>query len=111
MKAEAPEIGTGSFWSYNLGLVLAVILTLVAFGCVMLRPFSVAVTGPIILVAALLQVGVHLTSFLHLNRSSTPRWNLAIFGFAVLLVAILISGSVWIMSDATHNMMPNMPQE
>jgi len=111
MESAAPDIGKGSFRSYTAGLCLAIILTLGSFGCVMLRPFPVPLTSVIILIAAVSQIGVHLTSFLHLNSSSTPRWNLIIFCFAVLLVSILIGGSVWIMSDATHNMMPQMPQE
>jgi cytochrome o ubiquinol oxidase operon protein cyoD len=111
MEKAAPEIGKGSYRSYTLGLCLATILTLVAFGCVMLRPFPAPLTDAIILAAALLQIGVHLTSFLHLNSSSTPHWNRIVFCFAILLVAILIGGSIWIMSDATHNMMPQMQQE
>jgi cytochrome o ubiquinol oxidase operon protein cyoD len=105
----AQDIGQGDFPSYTVGLVLAIVLTLAAFGCVMLHLFSTEITITAIFIAAVLQLGVHLVFFLHLNSSSTPRWNRVVFAFAVIVVMILIGGSVWIMFAADHNMMPQMP--
>ncbi len=96
----------GSFGSYTLGLVLALVLTGAAFGCVMLHAFPPRILWLVVIAAAVLQIGVHLTFFLHLTRASTPRWNVAVFAFAVLIIAIIVAGSLWIMAGASRNMMP-----
>jgi cytochrome o ubiquinol oxidase operon protein cyoD len=98
--------GQGSFFSYTTGLVLALVLSAIAFATVMLRPFSPPVILPVILAAAIAQVVVHLVFFLHMNRASTPRWNIIVFAFAMVVITILIGGSIWIMFTANGQMMP-----
>ena len=105
----AADVGYGGHGSYIAGLILAVLLTLAAFGCVMenwLTPQRAvfAIAG-----AAALQVAVHALFFLHLSRKSTPFWTATIFFFMILVVALLIAGSLFIMFSAQHNMMPQMP--
>ena len=96
----------GSLRSYTTGLVLAFVLTAGPFWMVM----SGAVSGPTavagVLAFALVQVVVHLMFFLHMNGSSDQRWNTMAFLFTVLIVAILVGGSIWIMYHLNYNMMP-----
>ncbi|MPZ41706.1 MAG: cytochrome o ubiquinol oxidase subunit IV, partial [Rhizobiales bacterium] len=58
----------------------------------------------IIAVAAVIQILVHLRYFLHLDLKSTPRENLAALAFAIVLIAIMVGGSFWIMFDLHHRM-------
>jgi cytochrome o ubiquinol oxidase operon protein cyoD len=103
---ETDDAGHGNPASYLGGFGLSVLLTGAAFAAVWLRPFSARVVFECIVAAAPVQMVVHLTLFLHLNRSSTQRWNAVVLGFAALIVVILIGGSLWIMTNANENMMP-----
>ncbi|MCX2956547.1 MAG: cytochrome C oxidase subunit IV family protein, partial [Candidatus Regiella insecticola] len=49
---------------------------------------------------------VHLVYFLHMNGSSEERWNLGAFLFTILVIAIIVVGSLWIMYNLNINMMP-----
>ena len=95
----------GSVREYVNGLLLSLFLTAIPFGVVM----SGAVTGPaavgLILLCAVGQVFVQLVFFLHMNTSSEQLWNVSSAVFVVVLVAILIVGSIWIMGHLNHNML------
>lgn len=107
-----PGAGHGNPATYVTGFVLSVLLTGAAFALVWLRPMAPARIFELIMGAALVQMVVHLTLFLHLNRSSTQRWNVVVLAFAALIIIILIGGSLWIMTNANHDMMPAaMPSE
>jgi cytochrome o ubiquinol oxidase operon protein cyoD len=98
--------GEGNFFSYSLGYIFALLLTLFAFGCVLLHRVTTHWIFPAIVIAAIAQIYVHLSFFLHMGRHSTPRWNIIVFAFAMIVIAILIGGSIWIMASANHQMMP-----
>ncbi len=91
---------------YVLGLVLATGLTIASFG--------IAGTGllygpgiPVaLLVFAVAQMGVHLVFFLHITTGPDNTNNILALAFGVLIVMLLVIGSVWIMSEMNHNMMP-----
>lgn len=105
------EVGHGGSRSYIIGLTLSVILTVIAFGSVTqnwVTPFAAIF---VIAGAALMQVVVHVVFFLHMSRKSTPFWNATIFFFMLLVVALLMTGTLFIMFTATHNMMPAMQME
>ena len=61
-----------------------------------------------ILVLAVVQVFVHIVYFLHMDRSAEQRWNVVAFAFTVMILVIVVSGSVWIMHNATSNMEHSM---
>jgi cytochrome o ubiquinol oxidase subunit IV len=107
-----PGARHGNPASYLIGFVLSVLLTGAAFALVWLRPAAPQRIFEAIVGAALVQMFVHLTSFLHLNRSSTQRWNVVVLAFAALIIVILIGGSIWIITNANHNMLPpgSMPE-
>lgn len=98
--------GEGNFLSYSLGYILALLLSLLAFGSVLLHLIPETWVFPGIVGAALAQIYVHLSLFLHMGRRSTPRWNIIVFAFAMIVIAILIGGSIWIMASANQQMMP-----
>ena len=58
-----------------------------------------------ILAMAVVQVLVHLVCFLHMNTKSDEGWNMTAFVFTVLIIAILVVGSIWIMWNLNYNMM------
>jgi len=89
--------GRGTFASYITGFVLAVALTLIAFILVMSKALSFAGTTVAIFSAAVVQVVVHLHYFLHLDTSSTERWNVMALLFTGTVLFILVGGSLWIM--------------
>ena len=57
---------------------------------------------------AVAQILVHLYYFLHMNASSEQRWNVMAFVFTVIVVAIVVAGTLWVMHNANILMMPNM---
>ncbi|MEM5383596.1 cytochrome o ubiquinol oxidase subunit IV [Paraburkholderia phymatum] len=99
------EENHGSFGSYMIGFVLAVILTAAAFGVVL----TGALTGTQAIYAiaglGLVQIIVHVIFFLHMNGSSSQRWNLTAFAYTVLTAVIVIGGTLWVMHNVSMNMM------
>ncbi len=98
----------GSTSTYLIGFVLSVILTAAAFALLMV-PNSIPHNAVFLSVAALaaVQVFVHLVCFLHMNTDSEQRWNVTAFAFAILVLAILITGSLWIMHNTSTHMINN----
>jgi len=97
------ETSHSSYKSYFIGFVLSVILTAIPFGLVMLKSFSPEVTVLCVLAAAAIQVVVHLHYFLHLDTSPEQHDNVVSFVFTVIVLAIIIGGSIWIMDNLNSN--------
>ena len=95
----------GSLRGYATGFVLSLVLTAVPFALIMSGALPEATTRMGIFAAAVAQILVHLHYFLHLDRSSSQRWNLMTLLFAVLIMAIFIGGSLWIMYNLHYRMM------
>ena len=97
--------------AYILGFGLSIALTLVAFWLVgeHLRTEhafpSHGVAVSVLIVLAVAQLLVQLTLFLHLGEERKPRWNLVALTFALLIVAILVGGTIWIMNNLSHGQM------
>jgi cytochrome o ubiquinol oxidase operon protein cyoD len=99
------EIG-GTVIIYVAGLALAVLLTGVSFfiaGTSMVWGPSIPVA---LTVLAIAQMGVHLVFFLHITTGPDNVNNVMALAFGVLIVLLLIVGSLWIMANLNHNMMP-----
>lgn len=90
---------------YVVGFVLSVILTLLAYTTVVAGAFSYQATVAWILVFAVVQLFVQLIFFLHLGREAKPRWRIVVLAFGILVVAILVFGSLWIMDNLNYSMM------
>jgi cytochrome o ubiquinol oxidase subunit IV len=91
---------------YLIGLALAAVLTVASFYAVDTH----LIWGPGIPVAlavlAVAQIGVHLVFFLHLTTAPDNANNVLALAFGVLIVALIIAGSIWIMDHLNHRMMP-----
>ena len=100
----------GDVWMYVIGLVLAAILTAASFWVASGTSLLYVAGVPMALAAlAIGQMGVHLAFFLHITTGPDNTNNVLALAFGVLIVAIVIGGSLWIMYHLNANMMvPNM---
>ncbi len=95
-----------SLRSYLAGFLLSLVLTAVPFVLVMTSALAPGATIIAIICFAVVQIAVHLVFFLHVNRSPEQRWNVVVFAYTVVVLAILVGASVWIMFHLNANMMP-----
>ena len=103
---EPPQsIEYGNVKSYVLGFVLSIVLTLVSYFLVIERVATGWVLDLSVAVLAIAQATLQLILFLNFLKEPTPRWNLIIFLFMLLLVVIIVSGSIWIMKQLSYNLM------
>jgi cytochrome o ubiquinol oxidase operon protein cyoD len=91
---------------YLTGLGLALLLTVTSF----FVAGTDLVWGPSIPVAlvvlAIAQMGVHLVFFLHITTGPDNTNNVLALAFGILIVILVMGGSLWIMANLNHNMMP-----
>jgi cytochrome o ubiquinol oxidase operon protein cyoD len=103
---DSAGAGKGSFKSYAIGFTLSIVLTVIAFLLVMqgggLPRWAVSFG---IFGAAILQMLVHLHYFLHLDTSSTARWNMLALLITLLIMILFVGLTLWIMSDLDYRMM------
>jgi cytochrome o ubiquinol oxidase operon protein cyoD len=91
---------------YLTGLGLAILLTATSFfvaGTDLVWQPSIPVA---LVVLAIAQMGVHLVFFLHITTGADNTNNVLALAFGVLIVVLVMSGSLWIMSNLNRNMMP-----
>ena len=104
---DTGESGVGkAVLGYLVGLALAVLLTATSFfiaGTDLVWAPSIPVA---LVVLAIAQMGVHLVFFLHITTGPDNTNNVMALAFGVLIVVLLMAGSLWIMSNLNHNMMP-----
>ena len=92
---------------YTIGLLLAVILTATSFWAAN-TSLLWAPGVPLGLAAlAITQMGIHLVFFLHITSGPDNTNNVLALAFGVLIVALVIAGSLWIMGNLNENMMPS----
>jgi cytochrome o ubiquinol oxidase operon protein cyoD len=91
---------------YLIGLGLAILLTATSFfvaGTDLVWQPSIPVA---LVVLAIAQMGVHLVFFLHITTGPDNTNNVLALAFGVLIVLLVMVGSLWIMANLNHNMMP-----
>jgi cytochrome o ubiquinol oxidase operon protein cyoD len=92
--------------SYLIGLLYAGILTLASFWAAstdLIYPPGV----PILLaVLAIAQMGVHLVFFLHISSAPDQINNFLALAFGVFVVGLTVFGSMVIMANLDHTIMP-----
>ncbi len=92
--------------SYAIGLGVSVLLTVASFAAL----GTTFIWGPAIPVAlavlAVAQIGIHLVFFLHITTAPDNTNNVLALAFGVLIVALIIAGSLWIMAHLNENMIP-----
>ena len=55
---------------------------------------------------AVAQMGIHLVFFLHITTGPDNTNNVLALAFGVLIVSLVVLGSLWIMANLNHNMLP-----
>ncbi len=91
---------------YLIGLGLASLLTAASFyvaGTHYIWPPGIPI---MLIVLAIAQMGVHLVFFLHITTAPDNTNNILALGFGLLIVALIVLGSLWIMYNLNQNMLP-----
>jgi cytochrome o ubiquinol oxidase subunit IV len=91
---------------YVTGLGLAILLTATSFfvaGTDLVWQPSIPVA---LVVLAIAQMGVHLVFFLHITTGPDNTNNVLALAFGLLIIFLVIGGSLWIMANLNHNMLP-----
>ena len=92
---------------YHVGFVLSVILTVIPFALVMGKVFETATSAALwVLGIGAVQMVVQMVYFLHMNRKSQGGWIMLALIFTVIILAIAIAGSLWVMFHLNENLMP-----
>ncbi|HEV2677465.1 MAG TPA: cytochrome o ubiquinol oxidase subunit IV [Aliidongia sp.] len=92
---------------YLVGLALAVLFTATSFwaaGTNLLWAPGIPIGLAVLAVA---QMGIHLVFFLHITTGPDNTNNVLALAFGVLIVALVVAGSLWIMANLNANMMPS----
>jgi cytochrome o ubiquinol oxidase subunit IV len=103
-----PEYGTGkkTLGIYSLGVALCIILTLIPFSVVMYQIGTHDQRVMVLIVSAILQFLVQVVCFLRLNvKTLQGSINVYAFVFSIIVLAVIIGGSLWIMWHLNYNMM------
>ena len=103
--ADGREVAEG-VRGYLIGLGLSILITAVAFFIARTTLVWQPSIPIALFVLAIAQMGVHLAFFLHITTGPDNTNNVLALAFGVLIVLLLIVGSLWIMSNLNHNMMP-----
>ncbi|MBB3809643.1 cytochrome o ubiquinol oxidase subunit IV [Pseudochelatococcus contaminans] len=97
----------GTVGGYITGFILSAILTVIPFWLVMSGALAdTALTALAVAALGALQIVVHMVYFLQMNGRSEAGWTLSAFIFTVIIIAIAVVGSVWVMHHLDVNMMP-----
>jgi cytochrome o ubiquinol oxidase operon protein cyoD len=106
LELQGHEDTSRGLRSYLVGFVLAVGLTAASFWVIRTH----AIYGPGVSVAlvtlAIAQMGIHLVFFLHITTGPDNTNNVLALLFGVLIVFLVVFGSLWIMTNLNHNMIP-----
>ncbi|MGV3552162.1 cytochrome o ubiquinol oxidase subunit IV [Rhizobium sp.] len=101
----------GTFRGYMIGFVLSIILTVIPFWLVMGNVLdSKIMTAVFIMALAVVQIVVHMIYFLHMNARAEGGWTMMAMIFTIVIIAIMIAGSLWVMYHLNANMMPMSPE-
>jgi len=96
--------------TYLLGLGFATILTIASFWIAAAHPIWGPAVPVALIVLAIAQMGVHLVFFLHVTTGPDNTNNVLALAFGVMVVALVVLGSIWIMDHLNQNMMPTDQQ-
>jgi cytochrome o ubiquinol oxidase operon protein cyoD len=97
---------SGSIVTYTVGLAFALLLTAASFIVSQTNLLWEPGVPAGLAVLAIAQMGVHLVFFLHISTGPDNTNNVIALAFGVLIVALVVSGSLWIMANLNSNMLP-----
>jgi cytochrome o ubiquinol oxidase operon protein cyoD len=101
-----PQGGGGRWPIYTIGYILAVILTAASFAMAMTHLLTPASLVAAVVVLAIAQMLVHLIFFLHITTAPAHKTNILAIVLTLLIITLVVIGSLWIMSQLNHHMMP-----
>ena len=96
----------GSFASYTVGLVFALLLTGASFLVSQTHLLWAPGVPAGLAVLAIAQMGVHLVFFIHITTDPDNTNNILALAFGLLIVFLVVTGSLWIMANLNQNMPP-----
>lgn len=91
---------------YAYGFFGSLFLTVLSFSFAALRLFSRPILITLLIFLALIQAFTQLYFFMHFGKEHKPRWMTLVFNFMVLILLIIVLGSIWIITDLNHRVMP-----
>ena len=109
-RIEERELA-GGLAGYLLGFGLAILLTVASFLAAQTDLIYQPAVISALTVLAIAQMGVHLVFFLHITTGPDNTNNVLALAFGVLIVALVVLGSVWIMTHLSQNMAPMSAHE
>jgi cytochrome o ubiquinol oxidase subunit IV len=92
--------------TYLIGLGLAIVMTMASFWAAQTHLIYGPGISVAIVVLAIAQMGIHLVFFLHITTAPDNTNNVLALAFGILIACLVIFGSLWIMANLNHNMMP-----
>ena len=108
-QGQSPGVNAqthGNERSYLIGLGYAIALTIASFWA-STTDWVYAPGVPVLLgVLAIAQMGVHLVFFLHISSAPDQTNNILSLAFGIFVVALIVFGSMLIMSNLNHEMLP-----
>jgi cytochrome o ubiquinol oxidase operon protein cyoD len=104
--AESDNEFSGSFATYTVGLVFALVLTGASFLVSQTNLLWAPGVPAGLAVLAIAQMGVHLVFFMHISTGPDNTNNVLALAFGLLIVTLVIAGSLWIMANLNGNMLP-----
>ena len=94
---------------YLTGFALSVVLTAIPFWLVMSGAIADKQAVALVVMAfAAVQIVVHMVFFLHMDTRAQGGWIMLALIFTLIMVAIGLVGSLWVMYHLNVNMMPSM---
>ncbi|TPI11212.1 cytochrome o ubiquinol oxidase subunit IV [Mesorhizobium sp. B4-1-3] len=109
-RIEEHELA-GGLAGYLLGFGLAILLTIASFLAAQTDLIYQPAVISALTVLAIAQMGVHLVFFLHITTGPDNTNNVLALAFGVLIVALVVLGSVWIMGHLNENMAGMTPHQ
>jgi cytochrome o ubiquinol oxidase subunit IV len=106
-SAEMQSGASSGLLVYTIGLFLAAVLTATSFWVANTSLLWAPGIALGLVVLAIAQMGIHLVFFLHITTGPDNTNNVLALAFGVLIVALVIAGSLWIMASLNNNMMPS----
>ena len=102
---SSPAIERGEVLSVVLGYGLAVLLTLSAFGLVVLHLLTGRQAFYAVLSLGLVQMLVHFRFFLHIDLRRNSRPDLQLLLFSAVIVALMVGGTLVVLFNEHDRMM------
>ena len=93
---------------YLSGLFTSLFLTILSFTFAGFKLLREPLLIPLLIFLAVCQAFAQLIFFMHMGKEAKPRWMMVVFYFMVLVLVIVVIGSLWIIADLNHRVMPDM---